>query len=454
MAGFLRAAAFRVAVLFAIAVTATTAIVFGVVRQRFYASNVGFARAVLADEMGKVIDEPADRLRRQLELRLTQDIRHLDYVALDAPDGQRILGNLPRGIAVPLDGHIHILPAPLPQEAWQSAQAVFVARSRPDGGVLVLGRSLAYVDRLEDAMGTSFAIALLPTVLVALLIGAVAGARAFRRLAEIQDAIARVMAGEIAVRLPARGTPDDVDKLVRAVNRMLDEIGRLVGQLRSVGDNIAHDLRAPLAVTRIRLERGLAGHSEAELRTACAEALDDIDRAMTTATALLRISELESGMRRSAFAPLDFAAVAADAFDLFEPLAEVKGITMTLSAPGPIMIAGDGDLLREAVANLLDNAVKYTPEGGRIGVECGSTEGPLLRIADTGPGVSDDERDNIFKRFYRSKHSQAAAGVGLGLSMAATIFDLHGYRLGVRNGSALGHGACFEIVQAAPHARA
>jgi signal transduction histidine kinase len=443
----LRSTAFRIASAFALAVTATTYFVFALVYWQFYTANVAVVREVLQDEIAKTEGAPIAQLKRQLELRLTQDLRHLDYVGLYDSSGKLSFGNVAATLSIPFDGKAHAVKVPPPQqEAWESENAIFVARKRADGSAILLGRSLVYVDQLESAMLRAFNAAIVPVIVLALVIGTIVSLRASRRLTSIQDAINRVMGGELSVRLPARGTPDDIDELVRAVNLMLDEIGRLVAQIKSVGDNIAHDLRAPLAVMRARLERGLAGSSEDTLRRLTIEALGDLERAMTTVTALLRISELETGMRRSAFDSVDLALVCADAFDLYQPLGEAKGIAMDLDASARTVVTGDGDLLREALANLIDNAIKFTPAGGRVRVACGTPDA-LIVVEDNGPGIAADEREKIVKRFYRSKSTASTPGVGLGLSMATTIVELHGF--GLRIGDA-GPGALFEIVRADP----
>ena len=447
MTRLLRSTAFRVALVFALALTLTTSLVFALVAWRFYESDLAHVEAVLRDEVAKAVPEPLDQLRRRLDLRLTEDLRHLDFVGLFAADGSRLFGNVAQGFAMPEDGRPHLLAAP-PRLADErgGGDTVFVARRRPDGVLLVLGRSLATVDELEAAMLGAFAAALVPVVLLALALGTVVSRRAFRRLAGIQDAVDRVMAGELDARLPADGSRDDVDSLVVAVNQMLDAFVRLVGQIKSVGDDIAHDLRAPLAVMRARLERGLAGSSEAELRTLTAAALEDLERAITAVTALLRISELESGVRRGAFSPVDLAEVGRDAYELFEPLAAAKDVTMVLEASRAVVVPGDGDLLREALANLVDNAIKFTPSGGRVTIRCGGGDA-LIQVGDSGPGVAVQERDKIVRRFYRARETAALApGNGLGLSMAATIVELHGLELRVGdNTSDAAPGALFTI---------
>lgn len=442
----LRPTAFRVALIFALALTATIGLVFAFVAWRFYEADLTLVKSVLQNEVAEAASEPLERLRGRLNLRLTQDLRHLDYVGLFAPDGTRLFGNIAPGSAPAADGKPHVVEAPPPRpDDRVGGNAVFVARRRSDGVLLVLGRSLATIDELEKAMLDAFVAASVPIVLLALAGGTVIGRRSSRRIAGIQNAVDRVMGGELDVRLPARGTNDDVETLVTAVNLMLDEFVRLVGQIRSVGDDIAHDLRAPLAVARVRLERGLSGTSETELRRLTADALADLERAATTVTALLRISELESGFRHGAFAPVDLAAVGADVYELFEPLAHAKGVAMMLTAPRPSLVSGDGDLLREAVANLVDNAVKFTPPGGRVTITCSCSPGELIAVSDTGPGVSADEVNRIFKRFYRARDiSDSVPGNGLGLSMAATIVELHGLVVHVSDNAP---GAIFAIAR-------
>jgi signal transduction histidine kinase len=285
-----------------------------------------------------------------------------------------------------------------------------------------------------------------PTIFLALLAGALLSLRASRRLQAIRHAINRVIRGDLHERLPVHGRPDDIDEVVRAVNLMLDEIVRLMNQVKTVGDDIAHDLRTPLSVMRARLERGLASRREPELRATTQQALADLDRALTTVTALLRISEIESGLRRAAFRTVDLAEICREVFEFYEPVAEAKSIAMRIDAPQPVPVTGDADLLREALANLVDNAIKFTPQGGTVEIVA-KADGSLVRVADNGPGVAPGESEKIFKRFYRCAEHGGIPGHGLGLSMAATIAELHGFALRLDENRP---GAAFEM---APHVK-
>lgn len=437
----LRSGPVRIALAFAIAVVVTTYSVFAFVYWKIQTADKAQISANLQYEAAEAARYSEERIKSALDLRLMDDLRRLDYVALFDASGKLLYGNVTTGIPVPVDGRPHDV-STLLRPSDGAGPIIAVARRRPDGGVLLLGRSLVEVYRLEAIMRWAFLTAVLPTILLALAAGVLVSRSASHRLSSIQHAIRRVMQGKLDVRLPVRRKTDDINELVVAVNQMLDEIVRLMNQIRSVGDNIAHDLKTPLAVMRARLERGLDSPSQEVLRTATQQAISDLDKALTTVTALLRISELESGLRRSAFATMDLVEICHDVYDLFEPLAAAKDIAMGLDLPSSHMMLGDGDLLREVLANLIDNAIKFTPQGGRIVVQCGA-EDALLRVSDSGPGVPAEEREKIFKRFYRAKATNGAPGVGLGLSMAATIVALHGYILRVADTET---GATFEVV--------
>jgi signal transduction histidine kinase len=299
----------------------------------------------------------------------------------------------------------------------------------------------------------ALAIALLPTVLVILGIGAIFARSALQRYERVHDAIVRIMNGELDSRLPVTNEDRDIDKVARAVNLMLDEIARLLQQLKSAGDNIAHDLRTPLAVARARIERALNNEAGIEqLREALETALGQIEKVSTAVSAILRISAVENGAGKAQFKPFDLGSVCAQVFDFYEPLAESKGVDMVIDAVRPLPVRGDQDLMREAVSNLVDNAIKFTPAGGRVRIEARMAGGrPILRVSDTGPGVPRQERERIFDRFYRGERSGKSPGHGLGLSIAESIANLHGFTLTVEDNNP---GARFELTVAAASASA
>lgn len=444
--------AFRVTLAFALATTVAILLIFGFVYLQITTADENRVRAVLVEEASKGADYSQAELERALELRLTRDLRRLDYVALFDSAGNPTLGNVARLPDIPVDGKSHLIPKELlPGAADRYEPAVFVARRRADGGVLLLGRSLSDAYALRGAVIAALATALLPTFVLALAIGMLLARRMTRRLAALHETIARIMEGGLQLRLPLRKRADEIDQLSRDVNVMLDEIVRLMAQVRNVGENIAHDLRTPLSVVRVKLERGLAAQDEAALRAAAAEALEQLDKAIAAVAALLRVGEIENRPGSRRFGQIDLSGICADLFEFYEPLGRAKSISMVLEAASPVLIEGDGDLMREALSNLIDNAIKYTPEGGAIHVMAGMESGrPIIRVCDNGAGVALEERERIFDRYFRADRANPSRGSGVGLSIATAIAHLHGLDLRVVDNSP---GARFELSRAAPWQR-
>ena len=239
-----------------------------------------------------------------------------------------------------------------------------------------------------------------------------------------------------------RGVASHISAAVRAA--LLEEA---LQEAKVVGDNIAHDLRTPLTRVRIRLERGREHAATLEeMRSVADQAIAGLDQSLTTITALLRITEIEHSRRREGFSDVHLAPLIREAGDLYEPIAENKDVTLWVDAPDGATVHGDRDLLFEAVANLVDNAVKFTPEGGRVELTLLHQEGEtIIRVSDTGPGISEAEREAVTQRFYRSDKSRNTKGLGLGLSMVAAIIKLHSFHLRI----SAGPGCTAEI--ACPH---
>ena len=428
-----RAKAFRLALAFALAISIATAAVFAVIYLQVSHADIHQVGAVLVDEAAKSVDDGQTRLREALELRLTRDIRRLDFVALIDSKGDMVFGNVLKMPSIPIDGRAHLVREDLlPDPRGEKDIAVFVARRRADGGVLLLGRSLQDDYNLLQTLFRTLAAALVPTILMILGIGAFFSRRASLRLESIHGAIIRIMNGELRSRLPVANDLDEVDRVARAVNLMLDEIERLLDQLKSVGDNIAHDLRTPLMVARAKLERALEEEGDPQsLQTTIRAALTQIDKASVTIAAILRVSAVESGARKSRFKDLDLGEICAEVVEFYQPFAESKSVELTVEAAGSVLVRGDEDLMREAMSNLVDNAIKFTPPGGNVRIGATVVDGLLrLEVSDTGCGVAPQDRDKIFRRFFRGERSD---GHGLGLSIAQTIADLHGFQFTVED---------------------
>jgi len=445
MREFFRSSAARLALAFVLVTTAATTAVFGLVYLQIREANEQRHRLILEDEAAKAVNRPVDELRLAFEVRLTHDLRRIDYAALFGPDRKPMFGNIDALPPIPLDGKSHYVAAsPARGIDNRLEPAIFVAQVRPDGNIMLLGRSLLETLAFRRIVLNALATQLAPMLLLALAIAALFARRASRRLTAIHDTIAQIMKGDIHLRLPVRSQNDAIDRISEDVNLMLDEIMRLLVQIKGVSDNIAHDLRSPLAVVHAQLKRGLENSSDEQLRAVVRQAVDHIDKAMLTVAALLRLAEVEYGPKSSRFALIDLSALCTELFEFYEPLATSKSIKMTLEVQAPVQILGDGDLMREAISNLIGNAIKFTPEAGTINVSVTREEDrPVVRVRDNGIGVEPGERDKIFQRFYRTASGHRVPGSGLGLSIASAIARLHDFDLRFDDNHP---GAVFEMV--------
>jgi signal transduction histidine kinase len=445
MLEFFRSSAVRVALAFVLVTTVATTAVFGLVYLEIREANEIRNRLILEAEAAKSVDRSIDELRTAFEVRLTHDLRRIDYAALFDSNHKVMFGNIDALPAIAVDGKSHYVTATSVLGGDNRREpAIFVARARPDGTIMVLGRSLLESLAFRRIVQGALLAGLAPMLLLALGIGAFFARRASRRLTIIHDTIARIMKGDTQLRLPVGSHHDTIEKISRDVNLMLDEIVRLLVQLKGVGDNIAHDLRSPLAVVHAQLERGLESSNDEQLRGSMKQALSHIDRAMLTVTALLRLADVEYGPKSNNFQSIDLSAICTELFEFYEPLATSKSIRMTLETQSPVQIVGDGDLMREAVSNLIGNAIKFTPENGTVGISVSREDGlPVVRVRDTGIGVEPAERDKIFQRFYRTASGHRVPGSGLGLSITAAIANLHEFDLRFDDNDP---GAVFEMV--------
>src|SRR6201996_6159199 len=442
---FFHSSAVRVALAFVLVTTAATTAVFGLGYFRIGEANEARNRIILETEAAKSVDRPVGELKGAFEVRLTNDLRRIDYAALFDSNRKLMFGNLDTLPEIPLDGTSHFVPAThVSRSDSRMEPAIFVARQRADGNIMLLGRSLLETLAFRRIVQSALLAGLAPMLLLALAIGGYFARRSSRRLTAIHDTIARIMKGDTDLRLPVGARHDPIAQISRDVNLMLDEIGRLLVQLKGVGDNIAHDLRSPLAVVHAQLERGLESSSDEQLRTVAKQALAHIDKAMLTVAALLRLADVEYSPTSRNFQSIDLSAICADLFEFYEPLADSKSIKMTLETKSPVQIQGDGDLMREAASNLIGNAIKFTPENGNVAIAVSRENGlPVVRVRDSGIGVEPAERDKIFQRFYRTSSGHRVPGSGLGLSIAAAIANLHEFDLRFNDNSP---GAVFEMV--------
>lgn len=293
---------------------------------------------------------------------------------------------------------------------------------------IVVGHSIDEIRRFDQTLLKTLCAGVALTSLLALACGAALNHLSNRRIAAIGETAREIMAGKLNRRLPRQGTNDDVDRLTAIVNTMLDEIERLVEEVRCVCAGIAHDLRTPMTSLRAGLERvRRRGESEGGYERAIDIAIGQSDLVLNRFSALLRIAEIESGSRRASFRPLSLDAVIRDVVELYEPLAEHHRLSLTLAAKEPVEVNGDADLLFGAIENLVDNALKFTPEGGAVTLDvCVEGGHPVFVVADTGPGIAASERESVMRMFYRGRSFKySTPGHGLGLSLVAAIARVH-----------------------------
>jgi len=375
---------------------------------------------------------PAHRISAIAD-HLDQDSRGVQYAGLFDAAGTRLAGNIdrvPRELG--LDGAVRGVRLDLIKKPALHDPVVRVVGKRLDGGeVLVVGRNVDETREISSVVGQALALGLLPAFSLCLLAGAWLSLRAQRRVEEVNQRVQRIVAGELRERLPEDGTDDPFARLAGIVNGMLDEMETMINALAGVGNDIAHDLRTPLTRVRLALERGRSHAATLEqLQEITDKAIAGIDQSLAIVTALLRLTEIENNRRMAGFGEVALDEILREVCDVYEPIAEDKRVGLSVVIERNVLVWGDRDLLFEAVANLVDNAVKFTPSGGRVELALEADDDTaLVCVSDTGPGISEQEREAVLRRFYRSDKMRHTPGVGLGLSLVAAIVKLHGFRL-------------------------
>jgi signal transduction histidine kinase len=298
----------------------------------------------------------------------------------------------------------------------------------PNGDHLLVGKEIDDLDEFAKKIKT----ALLWGVALIFVLAAVASVSVTRRTVgriEAINATSRaIMQSGLGKRIPLRGTRDEWDQLAENLNSMLERIETLMAEVKQVSDNVAHDLRTPLARMRGRLEKACARQRNGDYdQSLIADSMADLDAVLRMFSSLTRISQIEAGDRTSAFRTVNLSEIASEVVELFDAAAEDERAHLDAVVDQRVLVAGDRDLLFDAVANLVDNAIKHGREAGRVTVEVTQNDGSaVISVADDGPGIPINERQNVFKRFYRLEQSRRTPGNGLGLSLVAAVARLHG----------------------------
>ncbi|MBI1214156.1 MAG: HAMP domain-containing protein [Alphaproteobacteria bacterium] len=348
---------------------------------------------------------------------------------LAGEDGTPIAGNVrawPAGIA---SGPVNFSIERPTENGTESRPGHAILLTLPNGYRLLVGRDMKQVSEVEATIRNTLLYALGLTALFGVIGGAYISRNVMRRLELINRTSQEIMSGDLTRRIPVRGDRDELDHLAVNLNAMLDQIETLMTGMREVADNIAHDLRTPLNRLRNKLE-GLTigdGGTREDTIAALEGAIGEADNLIATFNSLLLIAEAETGAHRDTMEPVDLRDIVRDITDLYEPVAEQRGIKLEVSAPTSVPVRGNRSLLARAAANLVENALKFTPEGGQVRVTTASPrdEPPYLSVSDTGPGIPEEDRERVLDRFVRLERSRNTPGSGLGLSLVAAVARMH-----------------------------
>lgn len=404
------------------------------------------------------VDEQLESELEQEILRLNQMfesagseqlIKHIDQLQqqegriyfLMSASGNKLAGNLfgwPEDVDIEFDGRAHSIwvnDEVIPRDVHDDDAYWPVAVTRfADGSQLLLARNVEQAETLQEfseflieAMGLAMAFAVL--------IAVVLGRQILKRMDIISATASDIMAGDLSQRIPLGNKHDEFDTLANRLNAMLDRIQQLIKGLREVTDNIAHDLRSPLTRLRNQMEVTLLEpRSEGEYQKVLRQSVEDIEGLIKTFNALLGIAQAEAGNHRTLWGQVDLRQLAVDLVDLYTPLTEDKQQTLKLHNGHGATIFGSRNLLAQSLGNLLENAIKYTPEGGTILLQINTSASHVeVSISDTGPGIPESEKAHVLEKFVRLENSRHTPGNGLGLSLVQAVASLHKATLELEN---------------------
>jgi signal transduction histidine kinase len=411
--------------LFALSVGALSAFI--------YFATLGYLDA----QTNAIIDAEIDGLYEQyernglrgladvIEERVARDTQRRSFYLLADAVGRRLAGNVPfwpAGLGDARGQWVDFV-----QRDTDTPVRAMLLRVGP-GVRLLVGRDIRELSEIRRVLRSASLYGVTLTLGLALVGGLLLALSAERRLAELNRTTRQIMAGDLSRRAPLKGSNDEHDELAQNINAMLDQIENLLGGMRHVGDSVAHDLRGPITRLRNRLETLAA--SDTPRREDIAECVTQLDQVLATFNALLRIARVESGAYRSAFKTVDLKPIVLDVCDLYQAAAEERSVALRCQAPQSVDVFGDRELLAQVLTNLVDNAIKYTPDGGEVRVELErSGETARLRVADTGPGIPAADRSRVLQRFTRLDQARSMPGNGLGLALVNAVTLQHHGRL-------------------------
>ncbi len=420
-----RTTTFRLTVLYGVLFAVGTLALLGMVYLQSVVYLTRRVDGILNTEADGLARSPRAGLRQRVKEELLLNGDKTNIFALFAADGAWMAGNLasmPRGLRT--DG----APLEIPATPSFPISARVVARRLPSGEALVVGRDVSQLQEMRTIIASALIWSGVSILIVGLACGTALSIGPLKRLRSLQAAAHDIALGDLKRRMPAGQRRDELDMFATTVNNMMDEVERLMSEVKGATETIAHDLLTPLSratidLRRIQLSPNVSPDEVAHVAAGLHELLDRF-------RAILRIAELDAGQRRAGFSRIDLAEVIAPIEDLFQPLAEAGGVRLLMAGGPSAFVEADRKLLFEAVCNLVDNAIKFAGRGSTVRVRLGDDPAtPRIIVQDDGPGVPADKRAAVLQRFYRADRNRPIPGSGLGLSVVAAIVRLHGFEL-------------------------
>jgi signal transduction histidine kinase len=321
-------------------------------------------------------------------------------------------------------------PAPL-RDATNRPLLRAMFETLPGGDRLLVGRDISELDSFTSQIKTAVISGVVLIFVLAAVASILVTRRTVGRIEAINATSRAIMLSGLDKRIPLRGTHDEWDRVAENLNLMLDRIETLMGEVKQVSDNVAHDLRTPLARMRGRLEKAYHGQRVGEDdQLLIGDTIADLDAVLRIFSSITRIAQIETQARKGGFRTVNLVDIAGEVVELYDAAAEQDGTHLTVVGDREVLVTGDRDLIFDAIANLVDNAIKHGRAGGQVVVANENSDGgPVISIADDGPGIPADQYEHVFKRFYRLEHSRYTPGNGLGLSLVAAVARLHGARI-------------------------
>lgn len=365
-------------------------------------------------------------VERLIEQRVNANAADNRVYLLEDARGHKLVGNLDAWPKVTRDSAgWMVLPTPNPKlETRVRAHS----QQFDNGSRVLVGFDEHRIDYFRKSIRQAAALGLIATLVFASIAGYLTSRVPLRHVETINRTAERIIEGDLSQRVPRHGGLDELDRLGLTLNQMLDRIGELMFAVKGATDNIAHDLRTPLARLKTRIETAKVGHAASGAQLAILDELsDEVDRVLSIFSSLLQLATIESGLLRTGFRPVPILSLITDAVQLYEAIAGDRGIALSLLPSSEGSVDGDRNLLFQAVCNLLDNAVKFSPDGGSVNIGVAENEGQIrIAIRDQGPGIPQSECERVFDRLVRLDASRSTPGSGLGLSLVRAIARLHG----------------------------